>query len=195
MQDGIKTKRGRPPAYDRDAALAAMQACFMRHGFGDTSLEVIAQATGMNRPSLFGAFGNKQAMYMAALEDYRAKMQAALDPVLSADGPLADVLPRYFDAAISHYTAGAVPGCLVFCTASTDAADNGEVGAVLRSVVDGVRETLCLRLVRAGEARAEGLSVLLVGLLMKLAIGARAGESATQLRAEVRSSLAALAIA
>ena len=61
-------KRGRPRAYDPDAALKAARDVFWVKGYAATSLDDIAEATGMNRPSLYAAFGDKEAIYLAALK-------------------------------------------------------------------------------------------------------------------------------
>src|SRR5215471_3491523 len=60
-------RRGRPRAYDPDTALAQAMAVFWRAGYAGTSLDDITVGTGMNRPSLYGAFGDKHRLYLHAL--------------------------------------------------------------------------------------------------------------------------------
>ena len=50
-------RRGRPRAYEPELALARALDVFWKDGFAATSLDDLSAATGMNRPSLYGAFG------------------------------------------------------------------------------------------------------------------------------------------
>ena len=65
-------RRGRPRAYEPDVALARRSTCSGRDGFAATSLDDLSAATGMNRPSLYGAFGDKRELYIKSYERYRA---------------------------------------------------------------------------------------------------------------------------
>ncbi|MEO7036717.1 MAG: helix-turn-helix domain-containing protein [Polyangiaceae bacterium] len=58
---------GRPPSYNRDLALGAIRDVLWGRGLSAASLDDIAAATSMNRPSLYGAFGDKRAMYLEGL--------------------------------------------------------------------------------------------------------------------------------
>ena len=67
--------RGRPRSYDPDVALKAATERFRTTGYAGTSLDDLAAATGLARPSLYAAFGDKRALYLAAIE--RAHDRAA----------------------------------------------------------------------------------------------------------------------
>jgi AcrR family transcriptional regulator len=58
----MKRARGRPRSFDRETALQAAGQRFRTHGFAGTSLDELAEATGLNRPSLYPAFGDKRAL-------------------------------------------------------------------------------------------------------------------------------------
>src|SRR5260370_5408388 len=81
-------RRGRPRAYDPDSALARAVDAFWDAGFAATSLDDLTAATGMNRPSLYGAFGDKQALYRKALDLYRARTQQAIAKTPGGGKPL-----------------------------------------------------------------------------------------------------------
>ena len=66
-------RRGRPRAYDPQAALQQATDSFWRSGYSGTSLDKIGAATGMNRPSLYAAFGDKHTLYLKALEPLAAQ--------------------------------------------------------------------------------------------------------------------------
>src|SRR6185503_13287769 len=69
-------RRGRPRAYDPDTALARAAATFWKAGYAGTSLDDLVEATGMNRPSLYAAFGDKREIYLKTLEHYREGSRA-----------------------------------------------------------------------------------------------------------------------
>src|SRR5881296_3008233 len=61
---------GRPRAFDVDKALERALRMFWRKGFEGTSLSDLTKAMGINRPSLYAAFGNKEALFRKALDRY-----------------------------------------------------------------------------------------------------------------------------
>ena len=81
-------RRGRPRAYDPDTALARAMAVFWAGGYAGTSLDDVTAGTGMNRPSLYGAFGDKHALYLHTLAirsragEPRKALEAMLEPAL-----------------------------------------------------------------------------------------------------------------
>lgn len=185
-------RRGRPPAYDREAALMAIAEAFRLRGYAAASLDEIARAAGMNRPSLFAAFGNKKAMYLAALEDYRRRMERAVSPALEREGPLGDALTGFFDAVVGFYGEGAAPGCLVLCTATAEAPADEEIAAVLADTIRGIEAQLTARIAReAADGEVAGLAQLMVSVLIGIAVQARAGVDETALKRFVRAGVAA----
>ncbi|HSX63504.1 MAG TPA: helix-turn-helix domain-containing protein, partial [Pseudoxanthomonas sp.] len=62
--------RGRPRAFDRDAALRAAMLVFWQRGYEGASLGALTEAMGINRPSLYAAFGDKEALFREAVALY-----------------------------------------------------------------------------------------------------------------------------
>src|SRR6185369_14964182 len=62
--------RGRPRAFDREAALAAAMEVFWAKGFESTTISDLTQAMGINPPSLYSAFGDKEKLFLEAMERY-----------------------------------------------------------------------------------------------------------------------------
>lgn len=65
--------KGRPRQFDAEQALDAALALFWRHGYEGTSLAALTDVMGINVPSLYAAFGNKQALFRKALDRYLQK--------------------------------------------------------------------------------------------------------------------------
>src|SRR4051812_11049174 len=96
-------RRGRPRGYDPDAALVRAIASFWHAGYAGTSLDDLSAATGMNRPSLYGAFGDKRDLYLKALAHYWELSRVAMKQALADGLPLRDALQRLYDKALSIY--------------------------------------------------------------------------------------------
>jgi AcrR family transcriptional regulator len=68
----VRSQLGRPRAFDADRALDRALTIFWRNGYEGASLPALTKAMGINRPSLYAAFGNKEALFRKALERYDA---------------------------------------------------------------------------------------------------------------------------
>lgn len=175
--------RGRPRSFDPDAALAPVTDVFWRRGFDAASVDELARAAGLNKPNLYGAFGDKRAMYQAALEGFRAAMTAQLAEALPGIRPIAEELRAFFDAALALYTGAPEPrGCLIMCTAPVASVDDRELAAFVRDVTAELDFALAARLRRSGSADPDLEGPMLTALLQSLALRARAGAPVDELR-------------
>ncbi|HVO13985.1 MAG TPA: TetR/AcrR family transcriptional regulator [Alphaproteobacteria bacterium] len=194
-------KRGRPRAYDPGAALEKATLTFWDAGFAATSLDDLAAATAMNRPSLYAAFGDKEALYRTVLEGYRAGARAAMKEALDAALPLREGLRRVYASALAMYLpAGRPPrGCFMIGTAVTEAVQDD---AVRDSLNEGLREIDRAFEARFRQARDRGelpadadpaaLARLASGVLYFLAVRSRAGEPRAVLEATAEAGVALL---
>src|SRR6478736_4222677 len=89
-------RRGRPRAYQPEIALGKALDLFRKGGFAATSLDDLSAATGMNRPSLYGAFGDKRGLYIKAYQRYRDDARAAMVDIFRAELPLRDMLEKIY---------------------------------------------------------------------------------------------------
>jgi len=80
----ITAPAGRPREFDADEALDKALGVFRQKGFEGTSLEDLTRATGINRPSLYAAFGNKEDLFRKALDRYVEQGLIRLQEYLSA---------------------------------------------------------------------------------------------------------------
>jgi len=198
MVQKLKSKRGRPPAYDSDAALAQAMDAFWRAGYAATSLDNLSDATGMNRPSLYGAFGDKRAIYLKTLERYRAAARAAVQEALVYDRPLREALRRFYAKALSIYLSGdgGPRGCFLIGTAATEAVRDPQVRAALAEGLREIDEALAARIRFAqehGELQSRpdpaALAKIASAVLHTLALRSRAGEPRAALEATVEAAL------
>lgn len=74
--------KGRPRQFDTQKALDTALLLFWRHGYEGTSLAVLTKAMRINVPSLYAAFGNKEALFKKALERYLQKPASYLPKAL-----------------------------------------------------------------------------------------------------------------
>jgi TetR/AcrR family transcriptional repressor of nem operon len=85
-------RRGRPPAFQRDAVLDAAMLCFWRSGYEDTSIPDISEATSLSASSIYNAFGSKLDLFVAALDRYLgAPTEFMLGPLEHGEGGLTDL--------------------------------------------------------------------------------------------------------
>ena len=189
-QSEAPKRRGRPRAYDPHAALERATDAFWGAGYSATSLDEISAATGMNRPSLYAAFGDKHALYLEALARYWRISLEATRAALNGDRPLAEALMLAYEAALDIYFSGdgRPRGCFVVGTAVTETVEDLQirenVAAGLKSM-DADFETR-LRKAKdlgelAGDADPAALAVLASATMHTIAIRARAGASRADL--------------
>ncbi len=62
--------RGRPRNFDKAEALDIALKLFWQHGYEGTSVAMLAEAIGVNVPSLYAAFGNKESLFLRCIERY-----------------------------------------------------------------------------------------------------------------------------
>ncbi len=135
--------------FDEDEVLNRAMLLFWRRGFGATSMQDIAQATGVLRGSLYHAYGDKQALFLKIYERYRAWFLDAVRAALAA--PTAEqALARYLRFSIETLTSAdgddASRGCLTTKTATDETAMDEAIRTALRGLLDAVRRLLEERL-------------------------------------------------
>jgi len=179
---------GRPRLFDEDAALERALELFWERGLAATSLDDLAAAMGMRRPSLANAFGDKQALYRLALARFAERARAGAAAAF-AEPELAAALERFYLAALDLYCAREpAAGCMVVCTAPAAALVHPEVCADLLAVVRDLDAALARRFAQAEDAEPAISAKLAQAVLHTLAIRARAGESKASLRRLARAA-------
>ncbi|MBB3659658.1 AcrR family transcriptional regulator [Rhizobium sp. BK650] len=191
-------KRGRPRAFDAKVTLEKAREVFWDRGFAGTSLDTLSAATQLNRPSLYGAFGDKEALYLDVMEAYRAESMDVLADALDPSLPLRDNLANVYKSALKIYLHGdtAARGCFLISTATAEAIQHERVRDLLRRSLadfdDAIEQRMALAVER-GEL-PEGSDVhmlarLASAVMHSLAVRARAGDSRRTLEALAKSGI------
>src|SRR5690242_6750892 len=95
-----ETRRGRPRAFDPEVALKKASDAFKDGGYSSTSLDDIVRATGLNRPSLYAAFGDKKALYLAAIQRLWGAIEGQFNTLEARELPLDKTLNVIFASSI-----------------------------------------------------------------------------------------------
>jgi AcrR family transcriptional regulator len=191
-------RRGRPRAYQPEIALGKALDLFRKDGFAATSLDDLSAATGMNRPSLYGAFGDKRELYIKSYQRYRADARAAMLDIFRDELPIRKRLERIYAVALDIYLSGeAGPrGCFTVMTAASEAISDSDIRAM---VLEGFSEldkafAACFRLAgEKGELPETADPVVLAQLasatIHTVAIRARARVPRKELEAIVKGAI------
>ena len=191
-------RRGRPRAYEPDVALGKALDLFRKDGFAATSLDDLSAATGMNRPSLYGAFGDKRELFIKSYRRYRDDARAAMADIFRGELPIRQRLGRIYAVALDIYLSGeAGPrGCFTVMTAASEAVADPDIRAM---VLEGLAEmdkafAACFRLAKEkGELSDNADPVVLAQLasatIHTIAVRARARTPRDELEAIVNGAI------
>jgi TetR/AcrR family transcriptional regulator, copper-responsive repressor len=175
-------RRGRPRGFDERAVVDAAQALFWKDGAGGVSLDQLSVATGLHKPSIYGAFGGRAGLYVAALDAYIDRGAPDVSGALAAR-PLSEALRAFYNADLDVFCARQhAPGCFLIGTAIDAAADSEEVRERVDTVFAGLRRTLRRR-VETGvadgdlpaDADVEAITEIVFATHVALAVAARSG--------------------
>jgi AcrR family transcriptional regulator len=138
----MKRNRGRPRKFNTDEALGNALLVFWSKGFSGTSLDDLADAMEIKRPSIYNAFGDKQSLYRAALRTFQCQLNGGMETLLQG-GDLKTTLNQFFTRALDVYTSGETPlGCFIFCTAPAEAISHPDVRADIFAITTNTDKVL-----------------------------------------------------
>jgi AcrR family transcriptional regulator len=197
-QPSISVPMGRPREFDVDTALARALEVFWRQGYEGASLGDLTAAMGINRPSLYAAFGNKESLFRKALQRYTDEHMAFIAGALNeptARGAV-EALLRGYAASVSD--PNTPPGCLTVQGALAGGPDTEPIRAELTSRRLAGEAALRARLVRArddgdlpGDADPAELARYVNTVAQGIAVQAAGGATRSQLNRVVDIALRA----
>ena len=193
----LTAPKGRPREFDLDVALAAALRVFWRNGYEAASMAELTAAMGITKPSLYAAFGNKEALFHKALDLYEREKMAYMTSALEA--PTArGVAERLLRGGLAMQTSTCDPkGCLgVISTAACGA----EAESIKAEVVKRRASSEAAIIKRFEQAVADGdvpegltapaLVRYLFAIMQGLAIQGGSGATCDELKQLVETSLA-----
>lgn len=188
----------RPKSFDEDAVLDQAVQLFWERGYEGTSLADLETHLGLGRQSLYNAFGDKQALFLKALERYKRAVMGGALAHLSPSGAGLDAIRAFFRATVERLT---VPGprraCLITSTILERASHDAD--ALLRcnharaDLERAFRRALAQAKTRGEVAKdldVEATATLLVIQSYGLNVLAKTGATAEELNAAVEVLLA-----
>ena len=106
---------GRQRSFDKELALETAMHDFWQNGYTNTSLVDLTQVMGINKPSLYAAFGNKEQLFISALEQYAQQyVLPTFDLLLTPNLPLEQRLRAYLKSVARLFCQPGLPtGCLI----------------------------------------------------------------------------------
>ncbi|MFE9659266.1 TetR family transcriptional regulator [Streptomyces sp. NPDC005955] len=131
-----KARRGRPPAFDRDEALAAAARMFWERGYAGTCIGKLTEVMDIRPGSLYAAFGDKRSLFGEVVRTYGhspvgAFMGVALEEEPTAYGAFARLLR---EAAVLYSDPSHPAGCLTISAATNVTPQDAEVETFLRTL-------------------------------------------------------------
>lgn len=186
---------GRKRAFDKEEALDIAMRVFWENGYAGTSLSDLTKELGINKPSLYAAFGNKEQLFTAALDRYRDHYGAPIMQRLTnpPDTPLKKRLQAYLYDIINMVTDCESPkGCMFVksCCESGSEAIPSNITTTLRNK-GTADETGLSKLLeherQCGQlpenAQVQAIAGYLLSVMYGLSILARQGKTTNELKA------------
>jgi AcrR family transcriptional regulator len=195
-----KTKRalGRPRSFESGKALDAAMKVFWCKGYEGASLSDLTRAMGINRPSLYAAFGDKESLFRKVLDRYDSGPAAYVREALNQPTARA-VVERLMEGAADLGTASSNPrGCLLVqaALACGDGAEAIRNDLILRR--DAGEKAVRLRLRRAqaegdlaSDANPADLARYVVTVIQGIAVQAASGAARKELGRVIENALRA----
>src|SRR4051812_11401339 len=189
--------KGRPREFDVDEALAAALRVFWTKGYDGASLTDLTDAMGVTRPSLYAAFGNKEALFRKALDLYEREKLAYVGEALKAPTSR-QVAEQLLRGALEMQTTDCEQprGCMRVISSVAHGPEAESIRADLMERRQSSQRALCERMQRAkddGDLAAhtdvEGLCAYLGAILQGMAVQAGSGATKAQLESLVETSL------
>jgi AcrR family transcriptional regulator len=181
---------GRPREFNRDAALEIAVKLFCKHGYEGVSIADLTQAMKISPPSLYAAFGDKEALFREALDYYQKRPDL---PHFEHAGPIRDKVRELLRDTVRATTDSGYPaGCMVSAGMLNCGAEFEALAGTLTEIRNGrckefeghLREAVA-RGELPGDADIPALGRYIAALIQGIAIQAKDGAAQAELYALV----------
>lgn len=194
---GTICARGRPREFCTERALACALEVFWSKGYEGTSLNDLTKAMGINRPSMYAAFGNKEELFKKALDLYEREKMAYIGKAL--EQPTARLVAEtMLKGAVENATGGEQPhGCLRVINSVACGAEAESIREEINARGKLAKVALSERFERAkaegdlpSHVDPQGMTAVLVALLQGISLQASQGASRDDLQRLAETGLA-----
>jgi AcrR family transcriptional regulator len=195
----MNAERGRPRSFDIDTVLDQATEVFWRQGFQGASLADLTAATGLSKPSLYAAFGDKEALYLRCLQRYADRAIEQTNEMLEREPDARRAVEGLMRATVDLQCAAGQPGGCLIVTGSADCGHPSlpaTIEQALRKASGATRQRIEQRLLKAecaGElppgTDAKRLAALFGAVLAGMAVMAKAGQPRQRLEEAVDAAM------
>ena len=190
----------RPCEFDRQEVLDKAMALFWRQGYESTSVQDLVDATGINRASMYNAFGDKHGLFVCAVDRYLETVTSKRVVLLETSGSPKAAIEAYFQDLLKFSLGpGRRLGCLLTNSVVERAPRDSELDRKFATTLERMEKRFLGLLGRGQELGeisnrqdAAALAHCLLGSLTGLRVLARGGADEATLRDLVDTSLSVL---
>jgi len=188
---------GRPRTFDRDEALKKAMLVFWEKGYEGTTMSDLISTIGMKAPSVYAAFGNKDALFNEVLGLYNGIVKEGPLKALHENAHILEAIKQSMHENISIFTSPNNPSsCLVMTAAINCTPENTRHVEKLKDVRADYKGAIKARLSKAAEegqlveaANIESLAEFYTTFIHGLAMRARDGSTNSELSASCEYAL------
>ncbi|MEM9733530.1 MAG: TetR/AcrR family transcriptional regulator [Pseudomonadota bacterium] len=189
-----KKKAGRPRRFDETAALEAAVEVFWAKGFEGASLDDLTRAMGINRPSLYGAFGDKYALFCKAIAHYAETIGKPAVEEFHAEPDIEKATKAYFEKSLEGQcrSGDCAKGCLIAGLVGIEQGTMPELQKTLAEQASAIHKGFVERFqqeIAAGHLPpspdAPARATLMADLMQAQAYRARTGATRRDLEAQI----------
>ncbi len=181
-----RPNRGRPRLFDEDAAVDSALDIFWQRGYRATTTRELESALGMSQPSLYNAFGSKQALLLRAIDRYEGLVEEELLAILEQPGDGHAAIVAFFQELCRWIAENRYRGCLVV-NLMVGETDDDTIDERSRAYRGKIRAAFAQALRRTGppEPVVRNRANLLLAAVLGLHLTARTAEHTEEVPAMV----------
>jgi len=192
-------QRGRPRSFDRDEALEQAMEVFWRYGYESASINALTAAMGITPPSLYAAFGNKEQLFLEAVERYLDSNRERLLGYLEKSGAAREGVARLLKEIAYMMTDCECPrGCMVVMSALNCSESSAHVQKIMakhRKASEMRIKNRIERGIREGDVPADANAAVLATffsiVIEGMSIQAKDGASAKKIQSAIEMAMRA----